>query len=445
MSRDLIFSLIAAGGESGSIMASVVVPTLIITGLIIANGIFVAAEFAIIVSSRPALEAAAARGDRLAKMVLQAKIHPANQDRYIAAAQLGITLSSLGLGMYGEHLLAERIAHWLEGTELASPAVVHTLATILAIIILTYFHIVIGEMVPKSLALSQGEKTARAVAVPMRWFQVLMYPFVALLNGIGWGVLKLLRVERADHGGHSYTAEEIEMVVEESREGGLLGSVEADVFHELLDFAELDAKEVMVPRVRVAGIPHDAPWEDVLQLVSEKSHTRYPVYSSDLDHIVGVLHVKDVLRAQSLDEALHRSVPFIPETAPLTEILGAMNEHRTQLAVVLDEYGGTAGVVTINDIHEEIVGQIDEPVEERAYIWSGDVLIADGTLRLDETGELLDLKLEHPEVDTLGGLVLAMLNRPARRGDEVEYEGCLIRVLRTDENSIKQCRVWKKA
>ncbi len=420
------------------------IPVLIIAALIAANGLFVAAEFAIIVSSRPALEAAAAKGDRLAKMVLRAKVDPKAQDRYIAAAQLGITLASLGLGMYGEHLLAEKIAHWLEGTALESPTVIHGLATVLAIMILTYFHIVLGEMVPKSLALSKSDRTARMVALPMQWFGLIMYPFVAVLNGIGWGVLKLLRVERADHGGHSYTAEEIEMVVEESREGGLLGSVEADVFHELIDFAELDAKEVMVPRIRVAGIPHDSDWPAVLKIVSEKSHTRYPVYNGDLDHIVGVLHVKDVLRAGSLDEALHRSVPYIPETAPLTEILGAMNEHRTQLAVVLDEYGGTAGVVTINDIHEEIVGQIDEPLEERSYVWRGDALLADGTLRLDEVGELLDLKLEHPEVDTVGGLVLATLNRPARRGDEVEYEGCVIRVLKTAENSVESCRIWKK-
>jgi CBS domain containing-hemolysin-like protein len=424
------------------------VPILIITVLILLNALFVAAEFAIVGAPRAAIERRAAEGDAVARLVAGILRDPRKQDRYIATAQLGITIASLGLGMYGEHVLAEWIGHWLDGLGPLKAPAAHTLASILAVAILTYFHIVVGEMIPKSLALQSADRAAMVVTPVMLAIQRVVILPVMALNGIGNWLLRLAGINRFVASGEHYrTPEELQFIVRESQAGGMLRSESADVVQELLEFGELTAGEVMIPRVRVVGIPAGAPSEEMMRILRTTPHTRYPVYEGSLDHIVGVVHIKDILRRMPNRRALRpsevREVPFIPETSGMDAVLGAMRRVNSQMAVVMDEHGGTAGVITIEDLFEEVVGEIEEgwaqrPGAERDP--NGRLRVA-GTMRISEVGEALELVLEHPEVDTVSGLVLALLDRPPLIGDTVEWDDVRFEVTATEGHGVTECAV----
>lgn len=424
------------------------VPILIITVLILANALFVAAEFAIVGAPRASIERRAAEGDAAARMVSNILKDPRRQDRYIATAQLGITVASLGLGMYGEHVLAEWIGHWLVGLGPLRAAGAHTLASILAVALLTYFHIVIGEMIPKSIALQQADKAAVWVTPPVLVVQKILYPLVFTLNALGNALLRLAGINRYVASGEHYrTPEELQFIVRESQAGGMLRQESADVLQELLEFGDLTAGEVMIPRVRVVGIPAGATADEMLDILRSSPHTRYPVYEGSLDHITGVVHIKDILRRMPNRRALRpsevREVPYIPETAEMDTVLAAMRRVNSQMAVVMDEHGGTAGVITIEDLFEEVVGEIEEGWVARPEIHrslDGRLLVA-GTVRISQVGEELGLVLEHDEVDTVSGLVLSLLDRPPVVGDVVEYDDVRFEVTAVEGHGVSECAV----
>ena len=420
----------------------------IIGVLIVLNGLFVAAEFAIIGAPRATVEAAAARGDRLAARLLHVIRSPRQQDRFIATAQLGITLASLGLGMYGEHVLAEWFEHHLEGVAEAwrwLPA--HAIASVLAVTVLTYLHIVFGEMVPKSLALQHAGRTARFVLRPMGALQMALFPFIVGLNGLGNLVLRMVGIRRQETTETRLTPEELQLIVEESEEVGVIRADAGGLLRELFEFGGLTAGEAMVPRVRVSGIPVGAPPSEVRRIMRETRHTRYPIYDGDLDHIVGMLHVKDLLRRLIADETVIardvRPMPSVPETMALDDVLAAMQRQRTHMAVVLDEHGGTAGVITLEDLFEEVVGEIDEgqPAMPPLMIERDGVLRVRGTVRLDEVGQAWDLDLEHDDVDSVSGLVLAELGRTPAVGDVVEWNRLRVEVLEVRGKGVGAARV----
>jgi CBS domain containing-hemolysin-like protein len=424
------------------------VPILIITVLILLNALFVAAEFAIVGAPRAAIERRAADGDAIARIVAGILRDPRRQDRYIATAQLGITIASLGLGMYGEHVLAEWIGHWLDGLGPLKAPAAHTLASVLAVAILTYFHIVVGEMIPKSLALQSADRAALLVTPVMLAIQRVVILPVMALNGLGNFLLRLAGINRFVASGEHYrTPEELQFIVRESQAGGMLRSESADVVKELLEFGELTAGEVMIPRVRVVGIPAGAPSEEMLRILQKTPHTRYPVYEGSLDNIVGVVHIKDILRRMPNRRALRpsevREVPFIPETSGMDAVLGAMRRVNSQMAVVMDEHGGTAGVITIEDLFEEVVGEIEEGWAQRpgADRDPAGRLLVPGTMRIGEVGEELGLVLEHPEVDTVSGLVLAELDRPPVVGDTVEWDDVRFEVTAVEGHGVGECAV----
>ena len=424
---------------------SVALPILIIAVLIAVNALFVAAEFAIAGAPRVSIARRAGAGHRLAKAVHEVLSDPARQDRYIATAQLGITGASLGLGMYGEHQLAEWIYDGFHGSSAPGFFASHALATVLAMTVLTYFHIVIGEMIPKALALQNPERAALAITTPMRLFQVAMYPFVVVLNAIGNGILSLFNIHRELGAEQYYTPEEIRMIVRESMAEGELGSESATVLSELFDFAELSAGDVMVPRVNVAGIARDATPEEVVLLLRERPFTRYPVYEGDLDHIKGMVHIKDLLADGPLADRLNaaRSVPAVPETLTLDAVLAMLHRERTQMAIVLDEFGGTAGILTLDDLFEEVVGEVADTavgVHEIEELGPGRLRVA-GTVRLEEAGEHLKVGLAHEEVETVSGLVLALLGRPPRPGDSVSYRGVVFRVVAVAGMGVHLCEL----
>ena len=415
-------------------MSDLAVPLLIVLALVVANGLFVAAEFAIVGAPRASVEHLAGQGSRLAQRVLRILENPRLQDRYIATTQIGISVASLGLGMYGEHRLAERLETWLTPLDGYRWIAAHTLASIIAIAFLTYLHIVIGEMVPKALALQRAQRTALFVTPVIELIEKVLYPLVVGLNAIGNLLLRLVGVRRREVDAERYhTPEELQFIVQESQAGGMLRGESAKILRELFEFSDLNAGEIMVPRVLLTGIPVGAEPDELRAIVRGHSFTRYPVYAGDLDHIVGSLHIKQVLRHllanQPITERDARPVPYVPGPTTLEEVHSAMHRFSAHMAVVMDQHGGTAGLVTMEDLFEVIVGEIEEGPGKTTIVKEGEHRIrVPGTVRLKDAGDALGRPLEHPKVTTVSGLVLVLLGRPAKVGDAVAWGGVLFEV-----------------
>jgi magnesium and cobalt exporter, CNNM family len=419
----------------------------LVAGFLILNGLFVAAEFALISAPRAAIEHRASQGDRLATRILALVTTPSQQDRYIATSQLGITVASIGLGMFAEH----DIAAWV-GRRLAVPAAwhfitAHGIATFAAVAALTFADIVIGEMVPKSLALQHADRLTRVVYWPMRAASAVLLPLVAILNVVGRGCLALVGVRRTSNAHEQFhTPEELRLVIEESERGGALRAEAGHLLKELFEFGDLTAGQVMVPRVRVVGLPVGASAGDLRAILTQHRHTRFPVFDGDLDHIVGMLHVKDLLRRVIANEGITvqdaRPIPVIPDTQPLDDVLTTMQRAHAHMAVVIDEHGGTAGIVSIEDLVEEVVGDIDDGGPQVAPIVispDGSVRAA-GTVRLDELSQAIGASIEHEDVDSVSGLVLARLGRPPRVGDVVDYGRLRLVVTATAGRGVQEVR-----
>jgi CBS domain containing-hemolysin-like protein len=336
--------------------------------------------------------------------------------------------------MYGEQQLEQWIAPWLESFGSNRWIAAHTLASIAAVAVLTYLHIVIGEMVPKALALQRAQHTVLYVSPLVNAIEVPIRPLVFALNAIGTGLLGLAGIRREETEAERYhTTEELQFIIQESQEGGLLRGESGRILRELFEFGDLAASQVMVPRVRLVGIPVGTEVEAVKDVVRRSPHTRYPVYRGDLDNIIGSVHIKELLRhfvvTRPVTESDARPLPHVPATMPLDQVLAAMRRYRSQMAVVMDEHGGTAGLVTIEDLFEEVVGDIEEgrarpPITREG----GGQLRVRGTVRLKDAGDALGASLEHPEVQTISGLVLALLGRPALVGDAASWNGYRIEV-----------------
>ena len=418
-------------------MMEILVPLAIIFLLVLANGVFVAAEFAIVGAPRASIEHQASRGGRLAGRVLRVLEDPVLQDRYIATTQVGISVASLGLGMYGEHWVAARLEPWLARFEMAGWIAAHTIASVAAVSVLTFLHIVLGEMVPKALALQRADKTALYVSPFIRTLQRVILPLVVTLNAVGNHLLRLAGIDRRDIERERYhTPEELHFIVRESQEGGLLRGESGQILRDLFEFGDRTAGEVMVPRVLLNGIPVGAEPDELRAIVRAHAHTRYPVYSGDLDHIIGSLHIKEILRHLISNQPIAardaRALPYVPGPATLDKVLAAMRRFRAQMAVVMDQHGGTAGLVTIEDLFEEVVGDIDEGRVRGPIVPEADGRIrVRGTVRLDEAGEAIGRVIEHEKVTTISGLVLLLLNRPASAGDIVTWRNVRIEVAST--------------
>jgi CBS domain containing-hemolysin-like protein len=416
-------------------VTEILIPLAIILLLVVANGIFVAAEFAIVGAPRASIEHQASQGSRLAERVQRVLESPARQDRYIATTQVGISVASLGLGMYGERWLADQMEPWLVRFQMVGWIATHTVASVVAVAVLTYLHIVLGEMVPKALALQRADKTALYVTPVIRALQTLILPLVVTLNAVGNRLLRLAGIERREVERERYhTAEELEFIVRESQEGGMLRGESGQILRDLFEFGDRTAGEVMVPRVLLAGIPVGAEPDELRAIVRAHAHTRYPVYSGDLDNIIGSLHIKDILRHlvsnQPVAATDARALPYVPGPAQLDEVIAAMRRFRAQMAVVMDQHGGTAGLITIEDLFEEVVGDIDEGRTRGPIVREADGRVrVRGTVRLDEAGEALGRSIDHEKVTTVSGLVLLLLNRPASTGDVVTCRNVRIEVV----------------
>lgn len=450
--------LTAAAEETGAVLPSLsqlIVPSIVILFLVLINGFFVAAEFAIIGARATRIEQMAAEGNRLAHSVLKILESRQEQDQYIATAQLGITIASLGLAMYGEpqigHLIEPGLAR-LMGVE-PEAAVVTTVGYLIALSLLTYLHIVLGEMVPKTLALSDAVKMVMWVMRPMRVFSTLLTWPVRVLNGIGNMLLRLFQIPPAQGHARVLSPEELEMIVSESTEGGLLNVGEEEMIRNIFDFGDRVVAQVMTPRTKVEAIPSDIDRAALLKLVTESRHSRFPVFQGDLDHIIGMLHVKDLMR-QTLRakgafdlRLILRSAPAVPEDQPVENLLAAFKRQRLHMAVVLDEFGGMAGIVTLEDLIEEVVGEVRDEfdVEDEPYLeLAPGVLEVDGEYLVADLQEdvFLGQETELPDVETVGGLIVTKLGRPPRVGDEVIYNSDVVfQVLGVDRRAVSRVRV----
>lgn len=416
------------------------IPVVIITALIFFNGLFVAVEFAVVASSRARMSQLANEGSTSAAKVMRVLTDPSGQTRFIIMAQLGITLSSLGLGMYGEHTIAEWILELLDlyGVEmgLINVATAHSAALVLAIALMTYLHVVLGEVMPKSLALQAPEATALRVIGPVWAIERIFSPVIFVLNLIARAITRACGVpERSAHD-HMVSPQELEMIVEESSEEGLIAPSEQLYIENILDMRERTVGQVMTPRTRIVGISENESEQDILRLVCATNHSRYPIYDGDLDQISGFFHVKDLARhlqkgpdGGPLDlrkMAQSRPVIVVPETVSLDLMLGRFRAEKGALAVVIDEFGGTAGIVTFEDLLEEVVGEIQDEfdVERAPFEVVGERrLRVEGSLLLDELNQHFDINYDGEEVDTVGGLLMAHLGRIPVAGDVVELNG----------------------
>jgi len=398
---------------------------------VLTNGFFVAAEFSLVSVRRTRIAELVAQGNPAARWVQRAIENP---DRVIAATQLGITLSSLALGWLGEPALAHLIQPLVALLPAALQAgAAHSLSAALAFAVITFLHVVVGELAPKSIALQDPEKTSLVVARPTLWTELIFKPAIWLLNGSGALLLRLVGVRPASGHELAHSVEELKMLVDASAEEGVVQAEESEMLHAIFDLGDLLVRQVMIPRTEIVAVEADLPFDKIIEIVTQSLYTKFPVYDDDLDQILGVLHVKELLQVMQSPEChtctarnLAREALFIPETASVNELLRQFRDRRTHIAIVLDEYGGTAGLVTLEDLLEEIVGEVSDPFDkvtpEIQPQPDGSVLI-DGLTLTDEVNEHLGLELHDPHYDTIAGYVLGRLGRIPKVGDSLEADG----------------------
>ena len=339
----------------------------IILLLLLANAFFVASEFALVSVRQTRIQQLANEGNKTADVTLKAL---SSLDRYIAATQLGITIASLGLGWVGESTLATIIHPLFEFLPNISGSVAtHSIAAIIAFTLITFMHVVIGELMPKSIALQFPEKTTLVITRPLVTVANILAPFIFLLNGFGNWMLKLINIEPAQQHHSVHSEEELDMIIDESFKGGVLNETESFLLKNSLKFTDLTAKQVMIPRCNMIAIPIDINEEDYAKLVLENQYTRYPVYAENLDNIIGILHVKDLysclLQNQkiSIKEVLRQPL-LVPETMTTDNLLEEFKKNKTEIAIVIDEFGGVSGIVTMEDILEEVFGSVQDEFDE---------------------------------------------------------------------------------
>jgi putative hemolysin len=398
---------------------------LALAGLILLNAFFVAAEYGLVTSRRTRIMELEHAGNRRARAVLRITNDP---PRFISAMQLGVTISSLAIGALGEQVLA----HHLDAV-MAS-----VLAVVIALLIVTYLHVVIGELVPKGIALGHPERTALAVSTPVRLFFLVFRPLIWLLQESTALILRGLGLQPpgAEHEAHSEA--ELRMLLSSSAEQGEIEHEEQEMLYKVFDFADKEAADVMVPRPEVVAISIELPAEEALKAVLESPFTRYPVYRSSLDDIVGVLHIRDLIEALhdrgivAVDLAsLVRPAYMVPETKDLGALLTEFRRTNQHLAIVIDEYGSMEGIVTLEDLLEEIVGEIEDEFDlpdEQVERVDDDTIRIDGTFTIDDFNEEFHCSLPDEDYHTVGGFVFGELGRTPAPGDEVDHDGLLFRV-----------------
>ncbi len=424
---------------------------LIVALLLFANAFFVATEFSLVSARKSRLMQLSKEGSKKANLALDSIEH---LDRSIAATQLGITIASIGLGWVGESTLVRLIEPVFFFLPNAWKTVAtHSLAVSIAFALITFLHVVIGELMPKSISIQYPEKTILFVSRPMFFVVKIFTPFVIVLNGFGNRLLSLFKIPPAHVGHLVHTVEELDMIIDESHKEGVLNDTEKEILQNVFKFSDIMAKQVMVPRPDVVSIPIDITSDELKKLTIENQYTRYPVYEEDLDKVIGILHIKDLypLIINGADIVLKdiiRPAILVPETLTVDMLVHEFKQKKSQMALVIDEFGGVSGLVTLEDVLEEIVGEVqDEFDEEEADIRQiyENEYIANAMLRIDEFNEFFKLEeqneVEDEDIETIGGLVIKNLGHIAKLNDVCEIGGFTFKVIEVDGARIVKLKI----
>jgi putative hemolysin len=437
-------------------MTLTIITIIIIVILMIgANALYVAGEFAAVSARKTRIQQMAAEGNRVAQGVLEVIEKPERLDNYIAASQVGITLSSIVLGIYGQN----EIAPLLEPI-FAQPAfnqipfvsaegAAGAIAATLVLVVLTTLQVVLGELVPKSIAVQYPEQVAMWTLYPMRWSaEIIFRPLIALLNGSGSLFLRLLGLGHHGEHTHIHSPEEIEILVMESQQGGILDAEESKLVHNAFRLGELTAAEVMIPRTRITAIANNATLKEALKLAAESSYTRLMVYDGTLDNVVGYVHLRDLYRVwrekPTAPLPITQNIPYVPETALAQDVWDKLNESQRYIAVVMDEYGGTAGIITQEDLLEELFGDFQDEFDQEAAptrMTSDGRIAVRGDIHIDAVNDLLNSHLPTDHATTIGGLVLEELGRVPDVGDFVVVNGLTMRVEAVAERAVREVSI----
>lgn len=422
-----------------------------VLGLVAANGFFVATEFSLVAVRKSRIESLVAAGNARASAVLEAIGH---LDDYIAATQLGITISSIGLGWIGEPALAALLDP-VFAEVLPEPIAfvsAHGVAFAVAFTIITVLHVVFGELAPKSVALQYPETTSMIIARPIRFFLIVLKPAIVSMNGLGRAVLRLAGLREVDPHHQVYSAEEIEIIITASTEGGAIEDSEEQIIRRALTFADRTAEDVMVPRTEVVTIPVDATLEDLRDIISTHPYSRFPVEGDGVDEILGILHVRDILpiligtqSAPRLDlREILRPSYVVPSTLPIDDLLAELKGEGMHLAIAIDEYGGIAGIVTLEDIIERLVGEVPDEYGQPAMapqVQEDGSLILSGLMPVVDVNDYLDLDLMPTDTaKTLGGHMFSEIGREPKVGDTVEIDNYLLEITELDGLRISEVR-----
>jgi CBS domain containing-hemolysin-like protein len=417
-----------------------VLKLLAVFALVAINGVFVAAEFALVGARPTRIDQLAAQGNRWAKLVKRAMDDP---NRFISAAQVGITMASLGLGWLAEPAVAELLIPVLkpalgEGGKIGA----HLVAGAIALFIITLLHIVLGEQVPKMIALQRAESTILTITPVITAIAVPFRPLIALLYWLTSVVLKALGLQWEGEHHLVYSEDELKMMITASHQKGILDENEEAMINRVFGFAEMVTDQVMVPRTEIEAIPIRATLDEVVKVVADSGHSRYPVYGENLDDLRGVFHAKDLYSLLARNEqhrfSLRRMVReplMVAESTNLDDLLTRMKRERTQIAIVVDEYGGTAGMVTLEDVLERIIGDVQDEFEtagEDVVVLEKGSAEVSGLLSLEDVNERFGQHFEDPYYNTLGGFVFGQLGRRPEVGDSVTVDGIDLTVVALD-------------
>lgn len=419
---------------------------LIVLILVFLNGFFVAAEFSLVKVRQSRLTQLAREGNRRANYALKVN---KRLDTYLSATQLGITLASLGLGWVGEpavsELLIEPLMHKMGATD---PTLISTVSVAVGFAIITFLHIVMGELAPKSLAIQKSEATSLWLSWPLLMFYRIFLPVIWLLNTAANGALRLIGIEPASEGEAAHSEEEIRILMDQSAKSGVIDQDEMKLMDNIFDFSDMLAREVMLPRTDMDCLYTNLSWEENMKIVANTKHSRYPVAVEDKDQIIGFVHITDLLLPDSEKplrlEEMVRPILNVPESMEISQVLRLMQKKHSQVTLVVDEYGGTAGLLTAEEILEEIVGDLhDEFEDERPDIEkiTDDVYSVDGRLLIEEVNELVGSDIEDEEVDSIGGWLFKELEGTPAKGKRKQVDRFLFEVEEASRLRITRVKV----
>ncbi|PRM89581.1 hypothetical protein CJ671_07075 [Aliarcobacter cryaerophilus] len=417
--------------------------------LVLMNGFFVLSEFAIVKVRKTKLEEFVKQGRKSAVLALKMSN---SLDTYLSATQLGITFSSLALGWIGEPALARLIESNVSFLA-NNPVLLHTISFTIAFSIVTFLHVVFGEIVPKSIAIAKAEVMVLYIARPLYIFWLIFYPLIRFFDIVAAAVLRALGVKPATEHELAHSEEELRIIVNESFKGGHIDSVESEIIKNAVDFSETVAREIMTPRKDMICLNSEKSFEENIKRVTSTKHTRYPYCHGGKDNIVGMVHTRDLLNNalenKEIDiSKLVRPIIMVPENTSISSILTRMNKSRIHLALVVDEYGGTSGLITMDDIIEEIIGETTDehdPKNETIKKIDENKYELDGMVNIEKVEEILDINFDDDKVSvTIGGRIFNLIGRLPIAGETIEDKDCTYKIIEVGSNRIKKILCEKK-